>query len=386
MMKRWGVFLVFLLVVAVFLPAWSLLMLDVSSEVDEFYFGVSFDGVHGEEAMLLIDKVRDYSNLFIVASWDIANNQTALDMVCDYAVDSGLYFIVFFDLISRDTYVWHQQWLDDASQRWGDKFLGIYLHDEPGEKQVDKHRFFTDAVDYDDAAERFMHGTKYGTFGNGTSMMDVKDRGIPLFTADLMLHWWVYLAGYDVVFTELGWNITANRQIALGRGAATVQNKDWGTIITWETTDPPYLGGATQIYQHMLESYRAGAKYVVVFNYPTYPEGNPYGILSDEQFEAMRQFWQYTKSYPRSIYGVEKAEVVLVLPRNYGWGMRRSDYIATDFIWGLWPEDDKAPHILRNVEWMESHRGLRYDIVYEDPQFNYSKMYSQVVYWNATLP
>jgi hypothetical protein len=188
------------------------------------------------------------------------------------------------------------------------------------------------------------------------------------------------------VFTELGWNTATSRQIALGRGAATVQNKDWGTIITWETDMPPYLGSDEQIYRYMVDSYRAGAKYVIVFNYPTYPEDNPYGILSDGQFEAMHQFWQYIKSYPRSIYGVVKADTVLVLPKNYGWGMRHNDYIINDFIWGIWPEDEKAPQILSKVEWMETRRGLQFDIIYEDSQFDYSKMYSNVIYWNATTP
>ena len=386
MMKLWSSFLIFLLVFVVFLPVFYVHMTNVTVEADEFYFGVSFGGEHAEEALLLIDKVKDYTNLFIVNSWVVATNETALDLVCDYATDSGLYFIVFFDFISRMVYPWHQQWVDEANQRWGDKFLGIYLNDEHGERQVDKHRHFTDAYDFDDAAERFIDAVKYGSNGVATSMVDAKDRGIQLFTADQMLHWWVYLAGYDVVFTELGWNTSVNRQIALGRGAAVAQNKDWGTIITWESDIPPYLGSAKQIYRYMIDSYRAGAKYVIVFNYPIYPEDNLYGILSDDQFELMRQFWQYTKSYTRSIYGVVRADTVLVLPQNYGWGMRRSDYIVNDYIWGLWPEDEKAPQILNNVEWMETRYGLQFDIVYEDPQFDYSKMYQNVVYWNATTP
>jgi len=385
-MKFKGLFLVFLLGFVVFLPALSLYHSDVTVGVDDFYFGVSFGGEFAEEALPLIDKVRDYTNFFVVASWGVATNETALNLVCDYAADSGLYFVVFFDFISRTMYPWHQQWLDEAHYRWGDKFLGVYLNDEHGERQIDKLRHFTYATDYADAAERFMHAVKYGASGNATSMMDAKDKGVQLFTADQMLHWWVYLAGYDVVFTELGWNETASRQIALGRGAAMVQNKEWGTIITWETDNPPYLGSDEQIYRYMVDSYRAGAKYVIVFNYPTHPEDNIYGILSDGQFEMMHQFWQYTQSYPRSIYGVVQADTVLVLPQNYGWGMRRSDYITVDPIWGIWPEDEKSPQILTNVQWMETWRGLQFDIVYEDPRFDYSKLYPNIVYWNTTLP
>ncbi|MCL1969910.1 MAG: hypothetical protein FWF66_00320 [Candidatus Bathyarchaeota archaeon] len=349
---------------------------------DEFYFGVSFDGESAEEAFPLIDRVKGYTNLFVINAWGIASNKTALDMVCDYAADSGLYFIVFFAFISRTVYPWHQQWLDEASQRWGDKFLGVYLNDEYGGKQVENNELFTYAADYDDAAKRFIDGVNFGPSGVATSMIDAKDKGIRLFTADFLLYWWDYLAGYDVVFAELGWNIPSNHQIALCRGAATVQGKDWGTIITWETYTPPYLGSIEKIYTDMVDSYRAGAKYTIIFNYPTYPEDNPYGILSDDHFTAIEQFWQYTQSYPRSAYGTAKVNTALVLPSNYGWGMRHPE----DNMWGIWPADDKAPQILKNVQWMEKHYNLQYDIIYEDPQFNYQHIYQQIIYWSTPLP
>ncbi len=385
-MKRWGLFLIFLLLFAAFLPVAFLYMRPARVGVDEFYFGVSFDGTSAEEAFPLIDRVKDYANLFVVTAWDIATNQTALDMVCDYAADADLYFIVYFAFISRTVYPWHQQWLDEANCRWGDKFLGVYLNDEYGGKQVEGNKLFTFAHDYDDAAKRFINGVKYGPSGVATSMTDANDKGIRLFTADFLLYWWDYLAGYDVVFAELGWNVTSNRQIALCRGAATVQGKDWGTIIVWETDNPPYIGNAEKIYCDMIDSYHAGAKYVIVFNYPVYPENNPYGILSDEHFEAMHNFWQYTKARPRTIHGVITADTALVLPSNYGWGMRRSTYITEDPIWGIWPEDDKAPQILKNVQWLETNHNLQYDIIYEDSQFNYKNMYKQIIYWNTTLP
>jgi hypothetical protein len=385
-MKLWGLFLVFLLVFVAFLPVFSLYLRPVHVESDEFYFGVSFDGVCAEEAFPLIDEVKDYTNLFVIMAWGIATNQTALDMVCDYAADADLYFIVFFAFISRTVHPWHQQWIAEANQRWGDKFLGVYLNDEYGGKQVEDNELFTSAVDYDDAAERFINGVKFGPSGVATSMTDANDNGIRLFTADFLLYWWDYLAGYDVVFAELGWNITSNRQIALCRGAATVQGKDWGTIIVWETDTPPYLGDVEKIYYSLIDSYRAGAKYAIIFNYPTYPENNPYGILSDEHFRVMKQFWQYTQSYSRSNYGITKANTALVLPQNYGWGMRRSTYIIEDPIWGIWPEDDKAPQILKNVQWLEKHYNLQYDIIYENPQYNYQNTYQQIIYWNTTLP
>ena len=32
---------------------------------------------------------------------------------------------------------WHVSWLNSTKERWGDKFLGVYLFDEPGGKQID---------------------------------------------------------------------------------------------------------------------------------------------------------------------------------------------------------------------------------------------------------
>lgn len=385
-MKRWGLLLVFLLAAAFCLPVLSIHMGVGNAEADPFYFGVSFGGEHAEEALPLIDQVKDYTNLLLINSWNVTTNQTALDLVCSYAVASGLKFIVYFDFISRVMYPWHQQWLDTASQRWGDNFLGIHLRDELGGKQVEANEFFINASDYADAADRFINGVKHGSTLNATSMTDAKNKSIPLFTSDFLLYWWNYKAGYDTVLAELGWNISRSRQIALCRGAATVQEKDWGAIIVYKTDSPPYLDDANQIYHDMVSAYRAGARYVVVFNYPTYPEGNPYGILTLAHLEAMKQFWQYTQSQPRTAYGTVKADTVLVLPADYGWGMRRSNYITEDKIWGVFPEDDKSPQILRNVNWLETRVNLKFDIVYEDPQFDYSRFYSHVIYWNQTLP
>ena len=47
-----------------------------------------------------------------------------------------------------------------------------------------------------------------------------------------------------------------------------MQNKDWGTIITWKYTQPPYLDTGENIYNQMVTSYNAGAKYITIFNYP----------------------------------------------------------------------------------------------------------------------
>jgi hypothetical protein len=352
---------------------------EASVEEEEFYFGASFGGQTAQEAKALIDKVKNYTNFFVIGSYDLSTNETALNEVCDYAAQADLKFIVFFDFISRIAYPWHQTWLDTAKERWGDKFLGIYLRDEPGGSQIDTQESFQNATDYGDAANKFI-----SSISTANSTIDAKAKNIPLFTSDYALYWWDYLAGYDTIFAELGWNHSSMQQIALCRGAANMQGKDWGAIIVWTYYEPPYLGNADKVYDEMVLAYRAGAKYVVVFNYPTYPEDNPYGILSDEHFEVMEQFWGYVNANPRENGGRVNGEVALVLPKDYGWGMRRNEHITQDNIWGLWAEDGKTPLILDNANKLLSEYGLKLDIVYEDISFDYEGRYSKVYSWNAT--
>ena len=45
------------------------------------YFGVSFNGNTTEQAKLLIDKTKDYTNLFVLQSGPISKNETATNMV-----------------------------------------------------------------------------------------------------------------------------------------------------------------------------------------------------------------------------------------------------------------------------------------------------------------
>jgi hypothetical protein len=131
-----------------------------------------------------------------------------------------------------------------------------------------------------------------------------------------------------------------------------------------------------------VSSYIAGAKYVFIFNYPTYPKGNPYGVLSEEDFAIMKQFWHYVNTFPRETYGVKSAQSALVLPSDYGSAMRRPD----DWIWGLFPEDSKASIILNNTKSLVETYGLGLDIVYDDAHYNVTGIYTQLYYWNSTLP
>ena len=69
------------------------------ASTEKFFFGVTYGQDTVEGAKLLIDKVKNYTNLFIVDSYPITSNYTTpqvLNEICDYAAEANLHFIVYF--------------------------------------------------------------------------------------------------------------------------------------------------------------------------------------------------------------------------------------------------------------------------------------------------
>jgi hypothetical protein len=199
-----------------------------------------------------------------------------------------------------------------------------------------------------------------------------------VFTADNALYWFDYLAGYNAVFAELGWTNNEVQHIALCRGAANVQNKQWGAIICWASNNPPTMASGPQMLEDLNLAYSAGAQYLLVFNYP---QLNPYGNLSDEHFKAMQDFWGQMHHSPRSA-AAKDSHVALVLPKDYGWGMRQ----PSDNIWGIWQvdTDSLAPIIGTKISTLIKQYGTNLDIIFDDLAFNYTQKYSTIYYWNGT--
>jgi hypothetical protein len=383
------------------------------------YIGVTFCGNTVPEAKLMIDKVKRYTNLFIMDSPrnPISDNQTSLEEICDYAVSNGLSVIINMGIKDVTNpagwnWFWQTQSLDAVKQRciqrWGGKFLGIYYNDEVGGLQLDAdwRTWYTifgsrlnkigvpiaedlnaiqlkleDALDnnalptnYDLEASFFVNDV----MGMDPGVQNLTSAKIPMFISDYGLYWWDYLGGYSTVFTELGWNGSVAEQIAEVKGAARLQNKDWGAIITWKYDRPPYLDTGDQIYNQMLTSYEAGAKYITIFDYPY--NQTAYGALSDKQLLALQRFWNDVTT--KKFTDLSTPEAVLVLPHNFGWGMRNPN----DTIWGFWLSDNRTLPIAIGISELLAYYGPSLDIVFDDPAYPFANVpYQHVYYWNQTI-
>jgi hypothetical protein len=375
---------------------------------DPVYVGVAFGGNTTEQAKLLIDRTKGYTNLFILDSGinPISTNESAVTEICDYATNAGLNIIVNLGTFTNRTdWAWKIQFYNSSIQKYGDKFLGAYYDDEPGGIPLDWNwtKQFTEnsplfsganPLDLTPIHYKLQIANITGTEPQNYTIEaqwfnqllernpghnSLKQYNITTFTSDYALFWFDYLGGYDTLFAQLGWNESVNTQISLLRGAATMQNKDWGAIITWKYTQPPYLDTGENIYNQMVTAYNSGAKYITIFNYPYNSTDNPYGVMEPEHFQALEKFWNQivTKSAP----SVPHAEAALVLPKDYGWGMRNPN----DKIWGFWGTDDKSPLIWNNTQTLLNKYGLRLDIIYDDLAFPIEGNYSKVYYWNQTV-
>jgi len=360
--------------------------LSSASPTKDFYVGVTFGGNTAEEAKLLIDEVKNYTNVFVVDSFPISQNEEELNEICDYAVQNGLHIIVYFAWFSD---YWQANLLDTAKQRWGEKFLGVYLYDEPGGVQLDSNgikygRVGPTPINQSQAASRYLRSFQTANRGKSDMQM-LKMRNIQTFTSDYALYWYDYKAGYDIVFAELGLNSLSNntqlRQMTAEfvRGAATVQNKDWGAIITWKYNSAPYIESGQDLYNDMMLAYNYGAKYVLVFNYP-YDSNSTYGILKQEHLDALKNFWNHTNSNPPAS-STSHGRTAFVLPKDDGYGFRGPN----DIFWGFWSSNTSSTQLSTTINNLIDQYGPNLDIIYNDGiNFNTSA-YNEFIFWNGTI-
>jgi hypothetical protein len=313
-----------------------------------------------------INQMCNYTNLIVIGCTGITGNLTLCSEVCQYAYDRNLSFIIF------TTKPYTQQWLQNAQDQWSSHFLGLYAYDESGGKTLDGTYGYIQEDNYSSAANVFQSRLQRALdrIDNGT--------GVPLFTSDYALYWFDYKGGLNTVFAEFGWNYSRQLNVALVRGAATVQDKDWGVMITWTYTNPPYIESGPKLLDDMKLAYDNGAKYIIVFDSN---ENYTQGILQPEHLQAMQQFWQYVQANPR-YSDPPSSRVAFVLPNDYAYGFRGPN----DRIWGLWQADNFTEQLCVNLSNVLQKYGSKLDIVYDDPTFpNYTSVYGTLIFWNGTI-
>ncbi|MCW4046711.1 MAG: hypothetical protein NWE99_04005 [Candidatus Bathyarchaeota archaeon] len=338
---------------------------------------VAYDNV--TEIKQLVDEISPYANLIIIGSQGITFDVAKLNDVCSYIYDKGMDFMIYMhpEYTSERIDV-QRQWLTEAKTRWGQSFLGLYAFDEPGGRQLDNDNYTAlkdwSADNFTDAANQYttrmnmilQYAIEYN-FGDDWR----------LATSDYALYWFDYKAGYDVVFAEFGWNYSRQLNVALARGAANVQGKDWGVMITWTYTQPPYLESATALYNDLVLAYENGAKYILIFDTN---ENYTHTTLQPEHRNALKRFWQYAVDNPRPSASPTD-RVAYVLPDGYAYGFRGPD----DKIWGLWQADDFSFAISTEVGGLIKKYQNSLDIIYDDGlEANETYGYNQMIFWNGT--
>ena len=100
--------LLIVLMLASFFVALDILYISVnqtSNSSEPFFVGIEigWNSTLGE-CEALIDKVKNYTNLLIIASPLIISNEVLLNQTCDYAYNAGMYFMpVYFQDFNHDT-------------------------------------------------------------------------------------------------------------------------------------------------------------------------------------------------------------------------------------------------------------------------------------------
>jgi len=353
----------------------------------QLFVGVDAAYDNMDEIKQFVDEASSYTNTIVLGSTGITHNFSKLNEACQYIYDHGMYFMIYaHPLETPEALLVQRQWIMDARPRWGNKFLGLYAYDEPGGRQLDNatlkvlgdEEWFAD--NYTDAANKYVNAMTL--IINHTIIELMGGAGLPLYTSDYALYWFDYKAPYDTVFAEFGWNYSRQINVALCRGAANVQNKDWGIMITWTNTQPPdnksYLEPADELYDDMVLAYENGAKYILVFDTN---ENYTHTVIDDTRLDAMEQFWQYTKAHPRSSNPIRN-RVAYVLPNGFGYGFRG----PKDIIWGLWHDDDISLAISTELGSLLIRYQNRLDVIYDDGlESDNSYGYSRLIFWNGTV-
>ena len=100
-MKKGTLLFCFILITIIILPLFLVAFInriDETSSDPEFFVGVEYAIKNGsvEDCKALVDRVKNFTNLFIVDTFEMTRDINNLTEVCDYVYESGLFFMVFF--------------------------------------------------------------------------------------------------------------------------------------------------------------------------------------------------------------------------------------------------------------------------------------------------
>ena len=376
-MNRIYIVLSLFLIIIIIFSINSYFFTNKESDKPELYVGVSVAHYNLEEIIEIVDKIQSYTNLFVVGSTGITYDVSKLDPVCTYLYEKGFFFLIYMHPTDNISSLEVQrQWVEKAKKLWGQQFIGLYAFDEPGGRQVDNDQYVVieeSGDNYTDTAEKYV--TELSNILYHITNEPIEAGDLPLFTSDYALYWFDYQAGYDTVFAEFGWNYSRQLNVAFCRGAATVQNKDWGAIITWTYNHPPYIESGPELYDDLVLAYENGAKYILVFDSN---EDYTQGILKEEHLDALKKFSEYSKENPQSNF-IEK-RVAYVLPKGYAYGFRGPE----DKIWGFWEADSLSYEVSMELGGLLEQYGKRLDVIYDD-NLNLDKTYNSYIFWNGTI-
>lgn len=346
-------------------------------DYEEVFVGVDAAYDNPGEIKALVEAISPYTNVFVIGSTGITFSEEKLTDLCQYLYEKGLKFIVYTDDHNDPPVFLSGQWIESAKSRWGSSFLGLYIYDEVGGKQLDLYewRIVRNADNNSDARIQFeshIDDLIKRAASNTTSI-----EGIQAFSSDYALYWFDYKAGYDVLFAEFGWNYSRQMNVAFCRGAAEVQQRDWGVMITWTYSGEPYLGSGEDLFKDMVSAYDNGAKYILIFDTN---ENYTHGVLSEEHLRAIENFTEYAHNNPRR-FGQVNERTAFVLPKDYGYGFRGLE----DKIWGLWENDAFSYELSVKLGNLLEEYGDRLDVIYDD-EVDYDQLgYNQIIFWNGTI-
>ena len=85
--------LIFLIIFATVIATTELLQISINTnhslqapEKSGFHLGVSFCGNTTDQAIVLIDKVKTYTNLFVIQSGPVSVNETAMNQIVEFSL------------------------------------------------------------------------------------------------------------------------------------------------------------------------------------------------------------------------------------------------------------------------------------------------------------